>query len=218
MILRTRMALLFWTFALYISTCAANLPLGVAGPPWPSFFQAPEFHLNIAKRDVEGILKPRDNAPGPRWPTIFEAPDFHLNIAKRDVEGVFKGDENAPGPRWPTIFEAPDFHLNIAASDIVNVVKDIVSNAEGWITQAQEQLQKDPAPGLLWGPALNWLGFGIGGVGQAAAWQSAIGTPAARSIFAYLQSAGAAGYGAAAMDSVVRGGILINDLLRIFKQ
>ncbi|KAI0450461.1 hypothetical protein F5B21DRAFT_490904 [Xylaria acuta] len=230
MALATHLMLLFLAFAIHFTTCTANLPPGVAGPRWPSFFEAPEFHLNIAKRDMEEAFMPEHNAPGPRWPTIFEAPHFHLNIAKKDTEGVFKGDDNAPGPRWPTIFEAPDFHLNIAANDILNAVGGIIRNTGAWVAQADEDLHRDPggtilraawdvakvgiviAPALIWGPALNLLGFGMGGVGQgtaAAAAQSAAGAVAARSPFAFLQSAAAGGYGVAAMNALTRGGVLL---------
>ncbi|KAI0975981.1 hypothetical protein F4678DRAFT_209606 [Xylaria arbuscula] len=230
----TRVALSI--FATFFVICAANLPPGVAGPRWPSFFEAPDFHLNIAKRDIEQILKPKDDSPGPRWPTIFEAPDFHLSIAKNDIEGVFKGDENAPGPRWPTIFEAPEFHLAIAANDIANVGRGIGRGVEAWVAQALKDIESDPIgtiiraardvtntvafvfPGLIWGPILNLLGFGLGGIGlgtAAAAIHSAIGTASAYSPFSYLQSAGAGGYGAAVMDAFVRGGILVKELLRL---
>ncbi|KAI0543707.1 hypothetical protein F4679DRAFT_567758 [Xylaria curta] len=223
MTLATQLILLFLAFAIHFTACTANLPPGVAGPRWPSFFEAPEFHLNIAKRDIEEAFKPEDDAPRPRWPTIFEAPGFHLNTVKRDIEGIFKGDENTPGPRWPTIFEAPDFHLNIAANDILNA-------ARAWAAQADEDLHRDPggtilrtawdvtklgiviAPGLLWGPALNLLGFRIGGIGQgtaAAAAHSVVGKVAARSPIAVLQSAGDGGYGVAVMDTLTRGGMLL---------
>ncbi|KAI1754076.1 hypothetical protein F4782DRAFT_61420 [Xylaria castorea] len=218
-----RFALLFLAFATHFTTCTANLPPGVAGPRWPSFFEAPEFHMNIAKRDIEKAFRSEDNALGPRWPTIFEAPDFHLNVAKKDIEDVFKGDDKASGPRWPTIFEAPELHLNTAANDIL-------SAARAWVAQADEDLHRDlggtilraawdvtklgivMAPGLIWGPALNLLGFGVGGIGQgtaAAAAQSAAGIVAARSPFAFLQSAGAGGYGVTVMNTLTRGGVLL---------
>ncbi|KAI1739577.1 hypothetical protein F4680DRAFT_448955 [Xylaria scruposa] len=223
MTLATQCTLLFLVFAIHFTTCTANLPPEVAGPRWPSFFEAPGFHLNIAKRDIEEAFKPEDDAPGPRWPTIPEAPGFHLDAVKRDVGRVLKGDENTLGPRWPTIFEAPEFHLNIAANDILNAVR-------AWAAQADEDLHRDPggtilraawdvtkfgiviAPGLLWGPALNLLGFGMGGIGQgtaAAAAHSVAGTVAARSPFALLQSAGAGGYGVAVMNTLTRGGVLL---------
>ncbi|KAJ2989357.1 hypothetical protein NUW58_g3506 [Xylaria curta] len=185
---------MFNLFAIYFTISNASLPPGVAGPRWPSF---------------------------------FEAPDFHLNIAKRDVEAVLIGDQNAPGPRWPTVFEAPDFHLNIAANDIIDILEPVLG--EAWAAQAGEDLKKDLGgtvlraiwdvaragavmiPGLIWGPALNLLGFGMEGVGRgtaAAAMQSAIGTVAAYSPFAFLQSAGAGGYGATAMDTLTRGAVL----------
>lgn len=30
-----------------------SLPPGVQGPCWPTIFEAPEFHLNIAQKDVD---------------------------------------------------------------------------------------------------------------------------------------------------------------------
>ncbi|KAI8945006.1 hypothetical protein F4801DRAFT_584836 [Xylaria longipes] len=234
MALATHLAMLFLAFAIHFTICAGSLPPGVAGPRWPSFFEAPEFHLNIAKRDIREAFKPEDNAPGPRWPTVFEAPDFHLNIAKRDTDGIFKGNDNAPGPRWPTIFGAPEFHLNIAANDILNAVRGIVRNSRAWVAQLEENLHTDPggtilraawdvakvgilmAPGLVWGPALNLLGFGtvIGPGTTASAAQSVLGPVAARSPFAFLQSAGGGGYGVAAMNTLTRGGVLLFEGLK----
>ncbi|KAI1313676.1 hypothetical protein F5Y03DRAFT_337388 [Xylaria venustula] len=200
--LATRVALFFSTFATFFVICAANLPPGVAGPRWPSFFEAPDFHLNIAKRDIEQILEPEDESPGPCWPTIFEAPEFHLAIA---------------------------------ANDIANAGREIGQGVEAWVAQALEDIESDPIrtvlraaedvantvifvfPGLIWGPILNLLGFGLEGIGlgtAAAAIHSAIGTASAYSPFSYLQSAGAGGYGAAVMDALVRGGILVKELLR----
>ncbi|KAI0184376.1 hypothetical protein EV127DRAFT_505124 [Xylaria flabelliformis] len=209
MTLATQCILLFLVFAIHLTTCTANLPPGVAGPRWPSFFEAPEFHFNIAKRDIEGYLKPEDDAPGPRWPTVFEAPGFHLDNVKRDAERVLKGDKNAPGPRWPTIFEAPDFHLNIAANDILNATVALrLEHGAAWdVTKFGVMI----APGLLWKPPLNLLGF-MGGIGKdtaAAAAHSIVGPVVARSPFALLQSAGAGGYGVAVMDALTRGGVIL---------
>ncbi|KAI1798529.1 hypothetical protein F4811DRAFT_548165 [Daldinia bambusicola] len=68
------------------------------------------------------------------------------------------------------------------------------------------------APALIAGPALAAAGFGASGIvggSIAAGAQSAIGNVAAGSLFATLQSAGMAGYGAAAVNGVVQaGGIL----------
>lgn len=30
-----------------------SLPPGVQGPCWPTIFEAPEFHLNIAQKDID---------------------------------------------------------------------------------------------------------------------------------------------------------------------
>ncbi|KAI0867342.1 hypothetical protein GGS24DRAFT_507946 [Hypoxylon argillaceum] len=232
MAVATCLVLLFLVFPLHFSSCGANLPPAVAGPRWPTIFEAPDFHINIAKRDIERVFKGDDNTPGPRLPTIFEAPGFHLDIAKRGVEGIFKGNDSAPGPRWPTIFKAPGFHLNIAADDIMNECGDSISTAEAWIAQAQEHIERDPvgtifraawdvagrvvmvAPWPIWWPPLNLLGF-AGGIGPgtlASYMHSIIGTVARRSVFSILQSAGTGGYGAGIMDTLVRTGMLVKEL------
>ncbi|KAI0505462.1 hypothetical protein F5B22DRAFT_525116 [Xylaria bambusicola] len=200
MTLVVRIALLYLGLALYLTKCAANLPPGVSGPRWPSFFEAPEFHLNIAKKDIEAALKPKEDAPGPRWPTIFEAPEFHLGIAMKDTASAGRA---------------------------------IARGAGEWAAQARENLQRNPVetilaavwdvtrigvvvvPGLLWGPVLNFLGFGAAGIGQgtaAAAAQSILGPIAPGSLFAFLQSAGAGGYGVVAMDALTRGVLVLKEL------
>ncbi|KAI1630726.1 hypothetical protein F4809DRAFT_635588, partial [Biscogniauxia mediterranea] len=67
-------------------------------------------------------------------------------------------------------------------------------------------------PGLLWRPVVGVFGFGSAGVGSgtvAAAAQSHMGGAITKgSSFAFLQSVGALGYGAAALDMVVRGGVV----------
>jgi hypothetical protein len=149
MTLAVCVALLYLALALYFTKCLANFPPGVSGPRWPSFFEAPEFHINIAKKDIEEALKPEEDAPGLRWPTIFEVPEFHLSIAMKDT---------------------------------ASAGRDIARGAGEWIAQAQENLQRNPAgtilgavwdvtrigvvvvPGLLWGPVLNFLGFGVVGI------------------------------------------------------
>ncbi|KAI1734014.1 hypothetical protein F4680DRAFT_439761 [Xylaria scruposa] len=229
MALATHLKLLFLAFTIYFTACSANLPPGVAGPRWPSFFEAPEFHLNIAKKDIQEAFKPDDNAPGPRWPTIFEAPGFHLDIAKKGIEGVFKGDDNASGPRWPSIFKVPEFHFRIAANDILNAGRGIFDVTEAWVARAEEDLRGDPGgtmlravrdvakigtmivPALVWWPALYSLGF-VGGVGSstiASTVQSVLGNVVARSPFAVLQSAGDGGYGVAIMNALTRGSMLL---------
>ncbi|KAM0338856.1 hypothetical protein ACHAPU_011172 [Fusarium lateritium] len=63
-------------------------------------------------------------------------------------------------------------------------------------------------PALIAGPLLAAVGFGAGGIiaGSAAAGiQSGIGSVVAPSLFATLQSAGAGGYGVAAVHTVVQG-------------
>ncbi|KAF5662393.1 hypothetical protein FHETE_7978 [Fusarium heterosporum] len=63
-------------------------------------------------------------------------------------------------------------------------------------------------PALVAGPLLGIVGFGAGGVvaGSAAAGlQSGIGSVVAPSLFATLQSAGAGGYGVAAVHGVIQG-------------
>ncbi|KAI1366811.1 hypothetical protein F5Y08DRAFT_300157 [Xylaria arbuscula] len=201
MMLAVHVAWLYLALALYFPECAANLPPGVSGPRWPSFFEAPQFHLNIAKKDIEEALKPKDDAPGPRRPTIFEAPEFHLNIAIKDT---------------------------------TNAGRNVARGVGEWITRAQEDLETNPVgtllgamwdvtkfgvvlvPGLLWGPVLNFLGFGAAGIGQgtiAAAVQSILGPIAPGSVFAFLQSAGAGGYGVATMDLLTRGGLVLKELL-----
>jgi len=65
------------------------------------------------------------------------------------------------------------------------------------------------APALVAGPALAGLGFGAQGIAAnsvAAGIQSGIGNAVAPSLFATLQSAGAAGYGAAVVNGVVQAG------------
>ncbi|KAK5135164.1 hypothetical protein LTR08_005550 [Meristemomyces frigidus] len=68
------------------------------------------------------------------------------------------------------------------------------------------------APGLVYGPALGLLGFGPGGVGAgtiAASVQSEIGgAVGAGSGFATLTSAGAGGYGVAAVSGVTRAAVI----------
>ncbi|KAI0907561.1 hypothetical protein F4823DRAFT_564703 [Ustulina deusta] len=64
------------------------------------------------------------------------------------------------------------------------------------------------APMALIAPILGAIGFGANGVvagSIAAGAQSGIGSVVAPSLFATLQSAGAAGYGAAAVSAVVQG-------------
>lgn len=34
-----------------------SLPPGVQGPCWPTIFEAPEFHLNIAGKDIEKVAE-----------------------------------------------------------------------------------------------------------------------------------------------------------------
>ncbi|KAK4549233.1 hypothetical protein LTR36_007691 [Oleoguttula mirabilis] len=61
------------------------------------------------------------------------------------------------------------------------------------------------APSLIYGPVLGLMGFGSGGVvaGSAAAGvQSSIGAVSAGSVFALLTSAGAGGYGVAAVSAI----------------
>ncbi|KAK6955879.1 hypothetical protein Daesc_003524 [Daldinia eschscholtzii] len=65
------------------------------------------------------------------------------------------------------------------------------------------------APAVIAGPALAAAGFGASGIiggSIAAGAQSAIGNVAAGSLFATLQSAGMAGYGAAAVNGVIQAG------------
>ncbi|RWA04283.1 hypothetical protein EKO27_g10823 [Xylaria grammica] len=139
------------------------------------------------------------------------------------IGGASGAEEKAPRSWWRTIFEVPDFYLNIA-----------VQATKEWISEAEENLHKSPVraaleytfnaanigawmvPGVIWGPAVNALGFGTAGVGRgtvAAAIQSMIGTVKACSFFAYLQSAGAGGYGATAMNTAVRGAMYVKQLL-----
>ncbi|KAI0402459.1 hypothetical protein F4802DRAFT_600061 [Xylaria palmicola] len=232
MALLAHLTLILFALALHITTTTANLPPGVAGPRWPSFFEAPEFHLNIAKRDIEATLKPNNDVPAPRWPTIFEAPGLHLDIVKRDIDALLNRNGDVFGPRWPTIFEALEFHLNIAVTDALNAAKSIITYAEEWVLQAQEGLQRDPVgtvlkvtwdvtkvvvvflPGLIWGPTLGLLGFEVGGVGRgtvAASVHSMLGRIASGSWFAFLQSAGARGYGAPVMDALFRLGMVVKE-------
>ncbi|KAI1214430.1 uncharacterized protein F4807DRAFT_456072 [Annulohypoxylon truncatum] len=65
------------------------------------------------------------------------------------------------------------------------------------------------APAIIAGPALAAVGFGangIAGASLAAGAQASIGNVAAGSLFATLQSAGMAGYGAAIVNGVVQAG------------
>ncbi|KAI0600114.1 hypothetical protein F4775DRAFT_590836 [Biscogniauxia sp. FL1348] len=144
----------------------------------------------------------------------------------------------APEPRWPSFFEAPDFHLNIAKKDVLEPAgawleqagKDAGRGLEAWAAEAHANLREDPegtllgagldaakvalmfVPGLVWGPVVGVLGFAGAGVGAgtvAAAAQSQMGGAVAKgSSFAVLQSAGARGCGAAALDMLVRGGVV----------
>ncbi|CZR65941.1 uncharacterized protein PAC_15841 [Phialocephala subalpina] len=74
-------------------------------------------------------------------------------------------------------------------------------------------------PGLVTTPTLWVLGFGSEGVGAdtaAALVHSYIGDVAAGSVFATLQSAGAAGYGVVIVDGVASAGALTVGALKIF--
>ncbi|KAK7428483.1 hypothetical protein QQZ08_004921 [Neonectria magnoliae] len=65
------------------------------------------------------------------------------------------------------------------------------------------------APALIASPALAVAGFGANGVAGgsiAAGVQSGIGSVSAGGLFATLQSAGAGGYGVAAVNGAIRGG------------
>ncbi|KAI0855214.1 hypothetical protein F4860DRAFT_52024 [Xylaria cubensis] len=140
MTLATQYILLFLAFAIHFTTCTANLPPGVAGPRWPSFFEAPVFHLKTAAIDI-------------------------LNVARAWAAQADEDLHRDPGGTILRAWDAAKFAIVIA-------------------------------PGLLWGPALNLLGFGTGGVGSGSAAAAA-------------QSARAGGYGVAVMDAVTRGGVLL---------
>ncbi|KUJ08283.1 uncharacterized protein LY89DRAFT_691162 [Mollisia scopiformis] len=74
-------------------------------------------------------------------------------------------------------------------------------------------------PGLVTTPAFWILGFGSEGVGAGTAASlahSSIGDVAAGSVFATLQSAGAAGYGVAIVDGIASAGALTVGSLKIF--
>ncbi|CAK7211299.1 hypothetical protein SBRCBS47491_001076 [Sporothrix bragantina] len=67
------------------------------------------------------------------------------------------------------------------------------------------------SPGIVTGPALYYAGFGADGIVKgslAAAWHSSSGSVVAPSIFATVQSAGAAGYGTGAVSGAVSTGAL----------
>ncbi|KAI1079235.1 hypothetical protein F5B20DRAFT_581653 [Whalleya microplaca] len=236
------------------------MPPSAENPRWPSFFEDPGFHLNIAKKDIANVFnqQPNINANAntqgePKGPAILETTSRHIDVAAngiskwltqagKDINTGFSkinfGKSSRPpeGGRWgqetplPGFFENPKAHLTVAVFDIGNGIEHAFGGAGKWTKEANENLRREPgktmrnavldgakvgliiAPALLWGPVVNLVGFGTAGVGggtAAAAAQSSLGgTIAAGSPFAFLQSAGAGGYGAVAMDVVVRGGVL----------
>ncbi|KAI8960643.1 hypothetical protein F5Y11DRAFT_329014 [Daldinia sp. FL1419] len=76
------------------------------------------------------------------------------------------------------------------------------------------------APGLIAGPVLGVLGFGANGIvggSIAAGIQSGIGNVAAGGVFATLQSAGMAGYGAATVNGIVSAGGIIGSAFSAYR-
>ncbi|KAI1485419.1 hypothetical protein F5X96DRAFT_333882 [Biscogniauxia mediterranea] len=200
----------------------ASLPPGVHGPRWPSFLEAPSFHLETAAKDV---LAPAAAAAG-AW--LEQAgKDVGRELGKAS-EAYRDADNN--NNQWRGLLEDPGLHLSIALGDAGRGLEALLGGAAAWARDTDANLRADPAqtllgagldaakvalmfvPGLLWRPVVGVFGFGAAGVGSgtvAAAAQSHIGgTVAKGSSFAVLQSAGARGYGAAALDMVVRGAVV----------
>ncbi|KAI0421683.1 hypothetical protein F5X98DRAFT_370810 [Xylaria grammica] len=222
MVLVTRLVLIVWAFAINFTTITANPPPCVAPSSWPSFLNSLGLLPGAVYRNIRHA-PPKSIIQGSCRPTSFDVPEFYPNSAKMGIGGALRAEGKAPRSWWRTIFEVPDFYLNIAA----HATKE-------WIAEAEENLRKSPmrtaleytfraaevgvwmVPGVIWGPAVNALGFGTAGVGRgtvAAAIQSMIGTVKACSFFAYLQSAGAGGYGATTMNTAVRGVMYVKQLL-----
>ncbi|KAI0008005.1 hypothetical protein F4779DRAFT_619001 [Xylariaceae sp. FL0662B] len=250
------------SFSCILDRTLASASSSTENPRWPSFFEAPAFHLDIAKKDIEKFFNrqpdgnPNPNAQGePNGPTILETTGVQLGVAANSVSKwltqagkdistemgkINFGAASQPpkGGKWgqdaplPGFLENPVAHLTVAVSDIGDGIKHVFEGAGKWTQEANENLRRDPgqtmcnaaldaakvglvlAPGLLWGPVVGALGFGtvVGSGTAAAAAQSSLGGPiAAGSTFSFLQSAGAGGYGATAMNAFVRGGILASE-------
>ncbi|KAI1503072.1 hypothetical protein F5X99DRAFT_407405 [Biscogniauxia marginata] len=135
-------------------------------------------------------------------------PWFHLNIAARDVSN------------W---LEKAGRDVSLALGDLVQAIEGIFRGTAAWTREANTNLHQDPgrtilnavlnvikaglmfAPTLLWGAVLKAFGFGrreldLSWIGDVIA----AGSP-----FAFFQSAGAGGYAAAALNTLVRGGVLV---------
>ncbi|KAI9781000.1 MAG: hypothetical protein M1839_006439 [Geoglossum umbratile] len=67
------------------------------------------------------------------------------------------------------------------------------------------------APGLVTGPTPWSMGFCS--AGPVAAYQATVGNIPASSLFAYLESAGAAGYGAAGVNAVARASAILSEAI-----
>ncbi|GAW24009.1 hypothetical protein ANO14919_135880 [Xylariales sp. No.14919] len=218
MVLVARLVLIVWAFTIHFTTITANPPPCVTSSSWPLILG---LLPGSGYRDKHALF--RNIIQGSCRPMSFDVPEFYPNGVKMGIRSAFRAEGKAPRSWWRTIFEVPDLYLNIA-----------VHAAKEWIAEAEENLYKSPmrtaleytfhaakvrvwmVPRVIWGPAVNALGFGTAGVGRgtvAAAIQSMIGTVKACSFFAYLQSAGAGGYGATAINTAVRGVMYVRQLL-----
>ncbi|ROV99601.1 hypothetical protein VPNG_07712 [Cytospora leucostoma] len=70
-----------------------SLPPGVQGPCWPTIFEAPEFHLNIAGKDIEKVA---EDIGVKQWVdeagrNLQENPVGTVIDAVKDVGGIFGG-------------------------------------------------------------------------------------------------------------------------------
>ncbi|KAL7629089.1 hypothetical protein AAE478_000607 [Parahypoxylon ruwenzoriense] len=160
---------------------------------------------------------------------------------KKALGDIDFGDNSRPpaGGQWgkdtplPGFIENPRAHFGVAMADVGSGVEGVMQWASEWVQEAKENLQTDPkktmlnavgdgakvallfAPGLFWGPAVNLLGFSTAGVRAgttAAAAHSRLGPMiTSGSPISFLQSAGAGGYGARAMDAMVRGGVVASE-------
>lgn len=128
--------------------------------------------------------------------------------------------------------DAHDKLLQSNLEGVGNITDVVFQAAASWLREAETNLRADPCntvintawdvakigllwiPGLVWFPLLKAVGFGAVGVGAgtaAAGVQAHMlgGTIAAGSSFAFFQSAGMGGCGAAALNGVVRAAIFI---------
>lgn len=179
-----------------LACTAANLPPGVQGPRWPSIFEAPGFHLNIAKKDIENIFNPipvnKADAPHAEANGVSKWLEQAGKDIGRELSKVNIGDswryrtttnQWNPDVQLPNFFENPGLHISIALGDVGKGLEQICHGAAAWTEEADQNLQRDPGrtilnavldgtkvglmfmPGLLWGPVVNALGFGVVGVG-----------------------------------------------------